>query len=242
MAEDPESTGRGTWQRLAFASLGAMVGAAYGYGASVATTSGSLASWIVVILGIAIFGWIGFKLADSPEYSTFQKLILLSLVPPVFVASVAGVLLMLGVLVIVSPVFLVQGIRRDRRFRAQMRAAGRYFTWQELLPSLESGTGTLIEESYGTGPFRIWYTPDDVPAKGEPISTNEEILGVLSGKISHVFNSRCLREYLDPANGSASLTNIRPARVRTGRFQKKFPQMKIVRLIHRPEQMDEPEE
>lgn len=124
---------------------------------------------------------------------------------------------------------------------ASLRATDRYIAWQELLPSLESGEGTLIAESYGTGPIRIWYTSDDVPAKGEPISTDDEMLGMLSGKISHVFNSRCLREYLDPTNGSASLTNIRPARVRSGRFPKKFPQIKILRLIHRPGQTEESE-
>jgi hypothetical protein len=93
-------------------------------------------------------------------------------------------------------------------------------------------------ETHGTGPFRIWYTEDDVLAKGEPISTDEEMLGVLGGKSSHVFNSRCLRKYLDSTDGSASLTNIRPARVRSGRFQKMFPRAPLVRLYHRPDQID----
>ena len=92
-------------------------------------------------------------------------------------------------------------------------------------------------ETHGTGPFRIWYTEDDTRTKGEPISTDEEMLDVLGGKTSHVFNSRCLLEYLAPTNGKASLTNIRPARAKIEQFQKRFPKAKIVRLYHRPDQM-----
>jgi hypothetical protein len=198
--------------------------------------------WILSFVGGGLLGLIGYRISDVPDYTMVQRFGLILLVPPVLVASLVGVLLAIILFGVLCPVFIVQNVIRERRFRAQMQAAGRYLTWQELLPSLESGDGTLIVETHGTGPFRIWYTEDNIRAKGEPISTDEEILGVLGGKTSHVFNSRCLREYIDSANGSASLTNIRPARVRSGRFQKRFPHAKVVRLYQRPEQIDMTEE
>lgn len=231
IANGPKETGHISWRAIAFACLGAIVGAGYGFGISSLTECSPRTTWLFVFVGSGLLGLTGYTLSDSPDYSTVQKVILLPLVPVVFVASSVGVVFVIALFGVLYPVFAIQNLRREHRFRAQMKAAGRYITWQDLLPSLKAGQGTLLEESSGTGPYRIWYTPDDVLAKGEPISSDEELLGVFSGKICHLFNSRCCREYLAPDDGKAFLTTIRPARVTSGRIQKRFPRIKVVRLI-----------
>jgi len=100
--------------------------------------------------------------------------------------------------------------------------------------SIEAGEGTLIEESLGTGPIRIWYTQEDVLAQGQPICTDEELLGELSRKLCHVFNARCLRRYLDPDSGVALLTSIRPKQARAGRMPEELSDVQRVRLIRPP--------
>ena len=229
------------WQRLPFACLGAIAGAGYGFGISAPLECGPLTTWILVLVGSGLLGMIGFKIAGSPVHSAVQKVILIPLVPVALAASFVGITVVIVLFGVLYPVFAIADLLRERRFRDEMQAAGRFITWQQLLPLLESGHGTLLEESYGTGPLRIWHTSDDVLANGEPVLTDEEMFDVLSGKASHVFNSRCLRKYLDSDKGTALLTDIRPSRLNDGRFQKRFPKIKTVRLLHRPGHVGQPE-
>lgn len=212
-------------------AFGAVVGAAYGFGISVVVESGLFMSLVVTLVGSVIVGLIGFAFSDRTEYRPIQKVFLVPLAPFVVVASSLGMVLAVIVLAPALPVIIFAGFLGERRLRARMKAARRYLSWSELLPWLRSGQGTLLAESHGTGPFRIWYTPDDVLAEGEPISTDAEMIGVLTGKISHVFNSRCCREYLDAATGTALLTSIRPGWVMTDRFKRRFPHISVVRLF-----------
>lgn len=55
--------------------------------------------------------------------------------------------------------------RQERRFEARMKASGRLMTWRELELAIVNKRGTVIGESMSTkGPFRLWWTPDDIPA------------------------------------------------------------------------------
>jgi hypothetical protein len=230
-ANSAENARHASWQVILFACLGTMVGAASGIAFSVYNGFCTPAIWILGLIGGGLFGWFAYVLGKSREYSTVVRLILIPFVPPVFLMSFVGLLLGLVLLAVISPVFIIPGICREMRFRDQMKATGRYVRWSDLLPLLESGQGTLIEESSTSGPFRIWYTSDDLLAKGKPISTDKELIGVFRGKLSHLFNSRCLQEYLDPNNGTALATNIRPRFVKTDRFKKRFPHVNVVPLI-----------
>jgi hypothetical protein len=55
--------------------------------------------------------------------------------------------------------------RQERRFAEQMKKAGRLMQWQEFKQVEANGTGTAIGEYPSMkGPFRLWWTPDDIPA------------------------------------------------------------------------------
>lgn len=47
-----------------------------------------------------------------------------------------------------------------------MKKAGRLMQWQEFKQAQANGMGTAIGEYLSTkGPFRLWWTPDDIHAK-----------------------------------------------------------------------------
>lgn len=53
--------------------------------------------------------------------------------------------------------------RSERKFREQMRDAGRLMTWDEFELALIERHGTTIEELLSIkGPVRLWWTPEDV--------------------------------------------------------------------------------
>jgi hypothetical protein len=55
--------------------------------------------------------------------------------------------------------------RQERRFAEQMKKAGRLMQWQEFKQAEANGTGTAIGEYLSMkGPFRLWWTRDDIPA------------------------------------------------------------------------------
>ena len=230
-SNNAKDTGRVSWQAVLFAAFGAIVGSGYSIAICRYVGFSPLTCWVLILIGAGLIGMIGLGVGRSGEYSVAQKVLLLPLVPPVFLVSATTFLGIILTMLFLFPVFAIQRIRGEHKFRTEMKAAGRYVRWSDLLPLLESGQGTLIEESSTSGPFRIWYTPDDLLAKGEPISTDKELIGVFFGKLSHLFNSRCLHEYLDPNSGTALATSIRPRFVKTDRFKKRFPHVTVVRLI-----------
>ena len=55
--------------------------------------------------------------------------------------------------------------RRERKFAERMKKAGRLMDWQKFKQTQESDKGTAIGEHLSTkGPFRLWWTPEDVAA------------------------------------------------------------------------------
>ena len=108
-----KSSGHVSWRGLAFACLGAIVGAGYSYGISVLTASGPVTSWVLGIIGSGLLGLIGYRFSDSPDYSTIQKIALILLVPAVLVASSIGVLAALVLFAVLSPIFVIQNIVRQ---------------------------------------------------------------------------------------------------------------------------------
>lgn len=149
-------------------------------------------------------------------------------------AFVGMVLILVMVLIWVVPI----GWLDERRFRDRLRVQGRLPRMNELQPKLEAGEGTLMVEM-SKGSRRVWWTPDDVPATGEPVDVedDEEYVAILSGEKEHAFNTYCLREYLDEETGKALLTPIRPTTC--GQLAKRYPKMRVIGVVV---PLSEPEE
>ncbi len=88
---------------------------------------------------------------------------------PVKLGPLAGILLL--------PLLLVGGAlsipytmvwrkvksRREQRFANSMKAEGRIIDWEQFIPEINAGHGTLIVERFSfKGPIRMWWTSDDV--------------------------------------------------------------------------------
>jgi hypothetical protein len=135
------------------------------------------------------------------------------------------------VIPLARPVFTLQIVRRERRFRNRMKARGRFITVKEVRPRLDAGGGNLILECGLKGTYRIWWTEDDLRSLGPPIATREELVAFARGQ-EHVFNTRCQKEFLDEETGRAILTSI-PARWdRSRKLAQMFPQIKTVTVYH----------
>lgn len=53
--------------------------------------------------------------------------------------------------------------RREHRFRARMRAEGRFLLWQDFRRNMRESGGTCIEQRFSPkGPVRFWWTPENV--------------------------------------------------------------------------------
>ncbi len=118
----------------------------------------------------------------------------------------------------------------ERRFRAAMKSKGRFIILEDLRPRLIAGEGTLIEDMGQKGPYRLWWTQDDLSTLGSPASTRADFIAIYAGK-GHPFNSRCLDEYLDEDTGKALLTSI-PARYSSsGKLARMFPRVKTAKVF-----------
>jgi hypothetical protein len=87
-------------------------------------------------------------------------------IPDVFVPIVFPLFLLVGAISI--PVSYVLGWKQrleERQFAKKMKGAGRFMHWDEFKQAIEKGEGTTIGEHLSMkGPFRLWWTPEDIPA------------------------------------------------------------------------------
>jgi hypothetical protein len=220
-----------TIERVVYSIIGLLIGCGYGIGVSIGFHFDRWTTAVATVFGAGLLAYWGYMILQEPCYSPLKRIVVLALAPVAFVGSLIGVMVGAMLFGFLYPCFCIQNVLTKRKFQQQMRATGRFITCEELVSSLEAGQGTLIEESLGAGPIRIWYTQEDVLARGQPICTDEELLGVLSHKLCHVFNAWCLRRYLDPESGIALLTDIRPKQARAGRIPKELSDMQRLRLV-----------
>lgn len=100
--------------------------------------------------------------------------------------------------------------RGETRFAAQMKDARRWISWAEAHSEVERGRGTFIEENLSfKGPFRLWWTPEDIPA-ASPYPCSFEALadGFLEpGAIA--FYGWCHSRFTNPESGIALLVDQR---------------------------------
>jgi hypothetical protein len=219
------------FRRLCFTVYGVAIGvlwAAFLNHRVVANGPVAATIWNVVLA--IFFAFCGWRWAVTLKMSSIRLVMVLPWMPFVFLVSLFGLGSFFVIIAVMSPFWAFQYIRTQRRFRNSMKSKGRFIALNDLRPTLDDGTGTLIIEWWLKGPYRIWWTEDDMLSLGKPATTREEIHALYEGQ-EHPFNSRCLTEYLDEETGKAFSTSI-PARwVRSGKLVRMFPSMKSAAVV-----------
>jgi hypothetical protein len=115
--------------------------------------------------------------------------------------------------------------RRERRFADQMQAVGRLMTWKEFESAIENKQGTIIGEYLSCkGPFRLWWTGEDIPAIS-PHKWERENLPWYEPEFAPFFDW-CYARFTNPQSGTARLVIV-PAEERKGP-NKKFEGARFV--------------
>ncbi|HYV37430.1 MAG TPA: hypothetical protein VE988_17120 [Gemmataceae bacterium] len=179
-----------------------------------------------------LFAGFGFQIAKLKGRTILLSCLLLPFFPVLYLSAL---LLAMAVGVVWLPIvmtgFSIKGFLQRRRYRQKLRGAGRLTSVTEIRHRLEVGEGTFIMETGFKGTYQIWWTEDDLLAKGTPVKTNEEIFAVWEGK-PHEFNELLLKDYLDEDSGKAILTDIPPKKARAGRLARAFPRTPSVLAVH----------
>ncbi len=120
--------------------------------------------------------------------------------------------------------------RRDKRFTAAMRSVGRTVNWPDARREVDNQHGTFIDEmSFSDdGPYRLWWTPDDVPDacpypcryRSDPVFTKHLEMLLHGGQVEEakrfeaavnseyaIFYEWCRSHYTDPGSGTALLVD-----------------------------------
>jgi len=117
--------------------------------------------------------------------------------------------------------------QRDRWFAATMRAEGRVVSWADARAQVDAQHGTFVEELVSTDGYRLWWTPEDVPATcpypcrfkendSERIDQLlrdgqfEQLKELQAADASHyaMFDEWCRSRLTSPQSGTARLVDI----------------------------------
>jgi hypothetical protein len=89
-----------------------------------------------------------------------------------------------------------------------MNTAGRLLTWKELQLAIENEQGTVIGECLSpTGPFRLWWTPEDIPALSPHKCDREKVWGWPEPEFLPFFEWSYAK-YTSPQSGLARLVCV----------------------------------
>lgn len=103
--------------------------------------------------------------------------------------------------------------RREERFAEQMQALGRSMTWTEFESVIESKQGTFIGEYLSSkGPYRLWWTNEDIPAISPHQWEREEHFAGFEPEFAPFFEW-CYARFTNPQLGIAKLVIV-PAQER----------------------------
>lgn len=223
-----------------FILYGAAIGAGYALLVVMALHDKPVASFILTVILVVFFGLQGYGLARACELSNFRSILLLPLLPAVLVAGMVGIVAFILLILVMWPFLSMKQIQKERRFRRDMKSQGRLATLNDLRRRLDRGEGTLIEEWGAKGPYRIWWTEDDLFALGEPVSTQEDVIAIFQGQGKTAFNSRCRDEYLDEVKGRAMLLSISAHTGASGRLARMFPKARVAIAVGWPPRLSPP--
>jgi hypothetical protein len=140
------------------------------------------------------------EVASQGKISEIASLSLLVLLSPV-------ILLWIIVQVPFSEVRRTTARRREKRFAAEMRAAGRLVTWAEARSQIDNQHGTLIGE-FVSNAYRLWWTPEDVPSLS-PYPCRFEADKPPEHSDHSLFDEWCRSQFTSPESGTARLVDIR---------------------------------
>ena len=185
----------------------------------------------ISLITISLFSFMGWLISRRSEMTNIQRIIFLSLFPLLFFGTIVGIGFIAVTIVVILPFGAVHKMRREHQLFKNMSSKGRFITLDELRPRLNAGVGTFIEDTGHKGPYHIWWTEDDLFSLGMPVSTKEEIMAIMTGKVNEGFNYLCLTEYLSEETGKALLTPISVGYARSVKFSRMFPLMKIARIV-----------
>ena len=105
---------------ILYTIFGAAVGATYGYLASLVTGGRPVPAGVLTVIGFGLMGFFGYLVGDDPEDTHWRRVILLLLLPIIPLVGAIILIVLPLVLVLLSPVYVVQGMVARRRFRAAM--------------------------------------------------------------------------------------------------------------------------
>jgi hypothetical protein len=216
-------------RRVLFTLYGMVIGLAYITILSIAVPD-SLILTAILSLIVLVFLLIVVAAKKKAKMSYLQLLILIPLLPFALLGDIIAFGFIFLVVAFLWPISAIRAANRNRRFCNRMKANGRFIALNDLRLRLIAGKGTLIADTGHKGPYRVWWTEDDLLSLGSPASTKKEFISIMEGN-EHPFNSRCLKEYLDEENGKALLTSIPSRYVGSGKLTRMFPQAKIAKVI-----------
>lgn len=98
--------------------------------------------------------------------------------------------------------------RKERNFTEDMKKAARLMDWQEFRQAMENGAGTAIGEFLSMkGPFRLWWTAEDVPAISPHKWQREQHVAWMEPEFLPFFKW-CFARYTNPESGAARLVAV----------------------------------
>ena len=107
-----------------------------------------------------------------------------------------------------AQIMRVKQRRDEARFANQMKVAGRFMDWAELKSAMGAGKGTVIGEYRSMkGPFRLWWTPEDIP-KTSPYACGKEASKEWTEMESQKFFRWCYSRFTKPEDRLARLVVV----------------------------------
>jgi hypothetical protein len=96
----------------------------------------------------------------------------------------------------------------EKKFVEAMNKSDRLMTWQEFRQAIESGKGTAIGEYLSPkGPFRLWWTAEDIPATCPHAWKRQTDFPVMEPEFLPFFEW-CFARYTNPELGMAQLVPV----------------------------------
>lgn len=96
--------------------------------------------------------------------------------------------------------------RKERRLQKELRNAGRGIEWLEFVEATVSGRGTVIIEKYfPKGPWRWWWTEDDIRALSPYPMADGRVIEVNAEFESDLAGDWCFEQYTNLVTGRARL-------------------------------------
>jgi hypothetical protein len=98
--------------------------------------------------------------------------------------------------------------RQERQFATLMESSGRIMTWKEFETAIENGQGTAIGEFLSMkGPFRLWWTREDIPAVSPHSCDRQHHLAFPEPEFAPFFDW-CHAQFTNPRSGRAQLVIV----------------------------------